>query len=41
VAEKQQGFTILEADGSSLTVRFIGEDGRQLYTYALQKQPPS
>ncbi|HVN32190.1 MAG TPA: metallophosphoesterase [Thermoanaerobaculaceae bacterium] len=37
VAEKQQGFTILEADGSSLTVRFIGEDGRQLYTYALQK----
>lgn len=37
VAEKEQGFTVLEADGSSLTVRFIGEDGRQLYDYTLRK----
>ena len=37
VAENQQGFTVLEADGSSLRVRFIGEDGRQLYDYTLRK----
>jgi tartrate-resistant acid phosphatase type 5 len=37
VAEKKQGFTVLEADGSSLTVQFIGEDGGQLYDYTLRK----
>jgi hypothetical protein len=37
VAENQQGFTVLEADGSSLRVRFIGEDGGQLYDYTLRK----
>lgn len=37
VAEGKQGFTVLEADGSSLTVRFIGEDGGQLYDYTLRK----
>lgn len=37
VAEKEQGFTVLEADGSSLTVKFIGEDSRQLYDYTLRK----
>jgi len=36
-AEEKQGFTVLEADGSSLTVRFIGEDGGQLYDYTLRK----
>ncbi|OFV81507.1 MAG: hypothetical protein A2Y78_03435 [Acidobacteria bacterium RBG_13_68_16] len=36
-AGEQQGFTVLEADGSSLTVRFIGEDGGQLYDYTLRK----
>jgi tartrate-resistant acid phosphatase type 5 len=37
VAEKEQGFTVLEADGANLTVRFIAEDGRQLYNYTLRK----
>jgi hypothetical protein len=37
VAEKKQGFTVLEADASSLTVRFIGEDGEQLYQYVLRR----
>jgi tartrate-resistant acid phosphatase type 5 len=36
-AEEKQGFTVLEADGLSLTVRFIGEDGGQLYDYTLRK----
>jgi hypothetical protein len=36
-AEEQQGFTVLEADGLSLTVRFISEDGGQLYDYTLRK----
>jgi len=37
VAENRQGFTVLEADGTSLTVRFIGEDGGHLYDYTLRK----
>ena len=37
VAEKQQGFTVLEAEGANLTVRFIGEDSKQLYEYTLRK----
>jgi len=36
-AEKMQGFTVLEADEASLTVRFISEDGRQLYEHTLRK----
>jgi hypothetical protein len=36
-AAEKQGFTVLEADGTSLTVRFIGEDGGQLYDYTLRK----
>jgi hypothetical protein len=36
-AEEQQGFTVLEADDSRLAVRFIGEDGGQLYDYTLSK----
>jgi tartrate-resistant acid phosphatase type 5 len=36
-AEKKQGFTVLEADGTGLTVRFFGEDGEQLYDYTLKK----
>jgi hypothetical protein len=35
--EEKQGFTVLEADASSLTVRFIGEDGGRLYDYTLRK----
>jgi tartrate-resistant acid phosphatase type 5 len=37
VAEEKQGFTVLEADGSGLTVQFIGEDGEHLYQYVLRK----
>jgi hypothetical protein len=37
VAEKKAGFTVLEADGSSLRVRFIGEEGEQLYQYVLRR----
>jgi len=37
VAEKKAGFTVLEADGSGLTVQFIGENGGQLYQYVLRR----
>lgn len=36
-AEKWEGFTVLEADDLTLTVRFIGDDARELYAYTFRK----
>jgi hypothetical protein len=37
MAEKKQGFSILEATQTSLTMRFIDQEGAELYRYALHK----
>jgi tartrate-resistant acid phosphatase type 5 len=34
------GFATLEADAGALTVRFIADDGSELYAYTLHKSPP-
>jgi hypothetical protein len=31
------GFAVLEADAGSLSIRFIAEDGSQLYTHTVRK----
>jgi phosphodiesterase/alkaline phosphatase D-like protein len=31
MAEREQGFTVLEADAETMTVRFVGDGGRTLY----------
>jgi hypothetical protein len=36
-AEKREGFTVLEADASALTVRFVADGGRELYAYTFRK----
>ena len=33
------GFAVLEADAESLTVRFLADDGSELYHYALSRPP--
>jgi hypothetical protein len=35
----QHGFATIEADSTSLTVRFIADDGSELYSYTLHKPP--
>jgi hypothetical protein len=35
--EKQAGFTVLEADNKTLTVKFIDAGGKQIYDYTLRK----
>ncbi len=37
LAENKQGFSTLEATENALTVKFIGQDGGELYSYTLRK----
>lgn len=37
MAESKQGFSILEATGTALTMRFIEQEGGELYRYTLRK----
>jgi hypothetical protein len=37
MAENKPGFSVLEATGSALTVRFIGDDGVEIYAHTLRK----
>jgi hypothetical protein len=36
MAERTQGFTVIEADASTLRVQFVGTDGKTIYEKALR-----